>query len=60
MCISRHCEEPKAMWQSRTDKKVSLAKQLTGKVEYYSAWIAALPLVVRNDVRGRLVSLLFY
>ena len=48
------------MWQSRRDKKASLAKQLTGKVKYYSAWIAALPLVVRDDVRGRLVSVLFY
>ena len=48
------------MWQSRRDKKASLTKQLTGKVEYYLAWIAALPLVVRDDVRGRLVSLLFY
>jgi len=48
------------MWQSRRDKKASLAKQLTGTVEYYSAWIAPIPLVVRDDVRGRLVSLLFY
>jgi hypothetical protein len=48
------------MWQSRTGKKTSLAKQITRKVEYYSAWITALPLVVRDDVRGRLVSLLFY
>jgi len=48
------------MWQSRRDKKASLAKQLTGKVEYYSAWIAPIPVVVGYDVLGRLVSLLFY
>ena len=46
----RHCEEPKAMRQSRIDRNIPLAKQPINKVEYL-VWIATLPLVVRDDVK---------
>jgi hypothetical protein len=49
--ISRHCKESEAMWRSSINKRTSLTKQLTDKVEYYSVWIAALPLVFRDDMR---------
>jgi len=39
------------MWRSSINKRTSLTKQLTDKVEYYSVWIAALPLVFRDDMR---------
>jgi len=45
--------------QSRINKNLHLAKQPRDKAEYYQVWIAALPPVARDDVRGVLVRITY-